>query len=287
MKFDILDGGLNILHDWLYETDSAIDPVYGSKREIVHFLGFRLRDELDSNLSKCESEEEKADLLLEYIQQFSEIEKALNIYNWWFDEIAEFSKDRQSPNDPKDRPYLAMWEEYFISDAHHLNIIFDVIQRSCIKIGTTIPQLCVKSGLSEDTFTKRIITDVVYLQLTKLRQNKFIDDHRNDAICFSDIFSVTDWGKYISALKNTDPPLINDLNEFIGKPRLHKGVICSWIKHLQYKSIIRQSINRAQLSLVLNNEIKKLNLGKDGKTFDNESTEYTTVFEKQLLSLTA
>jgi hypothetical protein len=99
---------------------------------------------------------------------------------------------------------------------------------------------------------------------------------------FSEIFSIPEWDIYISALEKTDPPLINSEREFIGKPRGHKGVICSWIRHLQNKSIIKQGITRNQLSLVLNNEIKNLHLGKDGKIFDLESGIYNESFQNQL-----
>lgn len=102
---------------------------------------------------------------------------------------------------------------------------------------------------------------------------------------FSDIFASTDWNKYIEALQNTEPKLISEENEFIGKPKLHKGVICSYVKDLQTKNIIKFTVNRKQLSHVFNNEIKNLNLGSDGKTFDNISNAYEDNFKEQLMKL--
>lgn len=102
---------------------------------------------------------------------------------------------------------------------------------------------------------------------------------------FSDIFASTDWNKYIEALKNSEPKLISEENEFIGKPKLHKGVICSYVKDLQTKNIIKFTVNRKQLSHVFNNEIKNLNLGSDGKTFDNISNAYEDNFKEQLMKL--
>jgi hypothetical protein len=102
---------------------------------------------------------------------------------------------------------------------------------------------------------------------------------------FSDIFASTDWNKYIEALKNSEPKLISEENEFIGKPKLHKGVICSYVKELQTKNIIKFTVNRKQLSHVFNNEIKNLNLGSDGKTFDNISNAYEDNFKEQLMKL--
>ncbi len=102
---------------------------------------------------------------------------------------------------------------------------------------------------------------------------------------FSDIFASADWNKYIEALKNSEPKLISEENEFIGKPKLHKGVICSYVKDLQTKNIIKFTVNRKQLSHVFNNEIKNLNLGSDGKTFDNISNAYEDNFKEQLMKL--
>ena len=102
---------------------------------------------------------------------------------------------------------------------------------------------------------------------------------------FNDIFVVTDWKKYAVALQKTTPPLINGSWEFIGKPKKHKGVICAWFKHLQYKGTIKQIVSRSQLAAVLNNEIKNFSLGKDGKTFDNISNEFDKNFKDQLLDI--
>jgi hypothetical protein len=102
---------------------------------------------------------------------------------------------------------------------------------------------------------------------------------------FSDIFASTDWNKYIEALQNTEPKLISEEKEFIGKPRPHKGVICSYVKDLQTQNIIKYTVNRKQLSHVFNNEIKNLNLGSDGKTFDNISNAYRDNFKEQLVNL--
>lgn len=103
---------------------------------------------------------------------------------------------------------------------------------------------------------------------------------------FAEIFSVQDWKKYISALEQTSPPLLNHNWEFIGKPVKHKGVICSWIKHLQISGMIKISFNRSQLAAILNKELKNFKMGKDGKTFDNISTPFDNDFKDQLIKLT-
>jgi len=104
--------------------------------------------------------------------------------------------------------------------------------------------------------------------------------------CFQDIFIDSDWKKYIEALSKTEPPIIDGKFKFIGKPRPHKGVVCSWIKHLQTKGKITLNVNRSQLASVLNEELKDFNLGKDGKTFDNVSNEFDNKFKDQLIKLT-
>lgn len=106
-------------------------------------------------------------------------------------------------------------------------------------------------------------------------------------IAFKDIFANEGWEKYITALEKTEPALINSKAEFVGQPKKHKGVICSWIKYLQGKGIVKQNANRSQLASVLNNEIRNFNLGANGKTFDNVSKEFEAEFKEQLITLTA
>ena len=102
---------------------------------------------------------------------------------------------------------------------------------------------------------------------------------------FADIFDSEDWAKYVSVLEKTVPPLINSKQEFVGNPSLHKGVVCSWFKHLQNKGIVKLSVNRSQLATVLNNELKNFNVGREGKTFDNVSSQFEKIFKPQLLTL--
>lgn len=103
---------------------------------------------------------------------------------------------------------------------------------------------------------------------------------------FADIFINDDWSKYIDVLCEVEPILLkkddNGKYVFAGNPKKHKGVICSWIKDLQDKNIIHFE-NRQNLSLVLNAEIKEFNLGKDGKTFDNASSDYRKNYQNTLL----
>jgi len=103
---------------------------------------------------------------------------------------------------------------------------------------------------------------------------------------FADIFVNDDWSKYIDVLCEVEPILLkksdNGKYVFVGNPKKHKGVICSWIKDLQDKNIIHFE-SRQNLSLVLNAEIKNFNLGKDGKTFDNISSDYRKNYQNTLL----
>lgn len=114
-----------------------------------------------------------------------------------------------------------------------------------------------------------------------LEQKKKVATIKN----FADIFDSEDWAKYVSVLEKTVPPLINSKQEFVGNPSLHKGVVCSWFKHLQNKGIVKLSANRSQLATVLNNELKNFNVGREGKTFDNVSSQFEKIFKPQLLTL--
>lgn len=102
---------------------------------------------------------------------------------------------------------------------------------------------------------------------------------------FKDIFYNDGWEKYIDAMVKVSPPLLDNNWKFIGKPRGDKGVVCSWIKTLQDKGIVKQYINRSQLATVLNTEIKSFNVGSDGKTFNNISKKYDQ-YENELKKLT-
>ncbi|EMR02527.1 hypothetical protein [Cesiribacter andamanensis] len=123
-----------------------------------------------------------------------------------------------------------------------------------------------------------------YLQLYSILPPMISTPLEENPQTFADIFTTEAWPKYINALAMVAPPVIDAGNNFIGSPRKHKGVICSWIKYLQSKGIIRQSVNRSQLAGILNREIKGLNLGTDGKTFDNISEEYLTNYESRLIA---
>lgn len=99
---------------------------------------------------------------------------------------------------------------------------------------------------------------------------------------FDEIFSQKGGHIFIDALYKCESPVIDQDYNFIGSPKKDKGVICCWIKHLQYKGHIKKSINRKQLASVLNRKIKGLNLGADGKTFDNASSHYSKNYEQEL-----
>ena len=102
---------------------------------------------------------------------------------------------------------------------------------------------------------------------------------------FDEVFTDKQWEKYINVFQKTTPPLLNDKWEFIGNRKKHIGVICSWIKDLQNKGVIKQNLSRVDLAKILNHEIKNFNMGSDGKTFDNISNEYEK-FKNQLISIT-
>jgi hypothetical protein len=106
-----------------------------------------------------------------------------------------------------------------------------------------------------------------------------------EATTFKEIFIDEAWEKYISVFEKTVPPLLTKDWQFQGRSKGHRGVICSWIKELQIRGKINQKINRRQLAKILNAEIKDFNIGSDGKTFDNVSSTYTSVFENQIQHL--
>jgi hypothetical protein len=99
------------------------------------------------------------------------------------------------------------------------------------------------------------------------------------------LFTKPDWEQYITALTLTTPPLISAEMKFIGSKSKHKGVLCSWFKHLQNKGIISSAFNRRTLAGAMNKLFQDFNMGTDGKTFDNISKEYDHNFHAQLEKL--
>jgi hypothetical protein len=104
-----------------------------------------------------------------------------------------------------------------------------------------------------------------------------------DPQTFDDIFTIKDWRKHIQILVEMENPVLDEDWNFIGSPKKHKGVICGWITDLKQKNIIDRTLSRQNLSKVLNYEIKNLNLGKDGKSFGIDSSEYRNNYKETLL----
>jgi hypothetical protein len=87
------------------------------------------------------------------------------------------------------------------------------------------------------------------------------------------------------ALKAATPPVINDKNEFLLGER-KKGAIVAWIDILKLRGKIK-SVNRETLIILLNNHFAGLNLGSEGRSFDNTTTTSYKQYYKKLLQLIA
>jgi len=100
---------------------------------------------------------------------------------------------------------------------------------------------------------------------------------------FSDMFTITDWNKYLDALTECKPKLLkkeNDNYTFIGNQKTQRGCIAQWFKYLKAKGIIYQTLNRQEIAKVLSNEI--VNFSIVGSSIDNETEFYKTTIHKQL-----
>ncbi len=100
---------------------------------------------------------------------------------------------------------------------------------------------------------------------------------------FSDVFTSNDFAKYLNALVNCTPQLLNSNYEFVGNQKTQRGVIATWFKYLKSKGIIDQSLSRDELASVLTTQIKNYSIA--GSSIDNESTLYKKTFEPQFLEL--
>ena len=122
-----------------------------------------------------------------------------------------------------------------------------------------------------------------------LAKKKVIEKEEVAPESFDEIFTVPDWMKYIKALEIVDPPILKVLNRdnirFTGSPKKHKGVLGAWVYDLQTMGKIKRGISRQQLAYVLNKEISDLDLGRDGKTIQNQSYLYDNNYKKELLEI--
>ncbi|MCI6415132.1 MAG: hypothetical protein MR848_15430 [Butyricimonas virosa] len=109
----------------------------------------------------------------------------------------------------------------------------------------------------------------------------------NECYTFADIFTVKDWDKYIRALTECTPRLleydeIHNAYKFVGNEKKEKGCIAQYFKQLKMKGIINNNINRNELARVLSNCL--LNYKISGASIDNESEQYKKIYEKQLFN---
>jgi hypothetical protein len=103
---------------------------------------------------------------------------------------------------------------------------------------------------------------------------------------FDEIFTDYNWIKYLNALSECEPKLIEVKNKefyFVGNKKTQRGCVGYWFKYLKNKGFIHQSINRDELAYVLTQNIRNFSI--NGSSIDNRSETYRRTFEKQLIEL--
>lgn len=135
---------------------------------------------------------------------------------------------------------------------------------------------------------KAQVNDLVESELMQQVQATSLNDSKPkiNPTMFEEIFVETDFQKYIDALRYTEPPLLNDNMEFIGKKRGGTGEVGLWIAYLRLKRIINPNISRQHLGIVFSSNIKNLYFGKDARTISYNSTVAHTPILKQLIKRT-
>lgn len=306
METPVLDECLYLLS--FYEDDENEDvfqKMVASNLNNYMKLEKPLAIEINSFLLAKESKNGKRDMLKFFISQFVGTALMFKKYG----EILKNSHNGQglkweitNLENNQTRSATPM-ECYVLCSLELYAKVFDVFQNCCITYDIGFFELLEEMGFSKEGIEGSItiihennkyrqLNGIPYededprlpwqkVGVTLEESKKNSDPLKN----FDDIFVIENWHKYIAALEYSDPPLLNNKWEFIGKPRGHKGVICSWITTLKYKGIVNQRLNRSQLAEALNNEIKFLNLGKDGKTLDNVSGLYEEEFQNQLFEI--
>lgn len=256
-----------------------------------------------------------SDLIFEFRQSFPKHGRVEGVN--YFDDLVEQLIEKYTPllkTLPPQQTYKPLLSELTIEQKNSLAVKITGYGKENLNAKTQPEILHIKPILSENNLTPLQAIDIINdfqntfspefnkIMLPKiisyLRDIPKIEQQRATLIeikqsttkinpaTFKDIFSNEGWEKYISAMEQTEPALINAKREFIGKPKLHKGVVCSWIKYLQSKGVIKLNVNRSQLAFVLNNEFSHFNVGTGGKTFDNISIEFDNNYKEQLINLT-
>lgn len=109
---------------------------------------------------------------------------------------------------------------------------------------------------------------------------------KENILSFSNIFTISDWTKYIDVLTLCNPKLLekhDNKYKFVGNQKTQKGCIAQWFKYLKIKGLIKADINRDTLAATLSQEISNYSI--NGSSIDNISTTYQNNFESQLIGL--
>jgi len=149
------------------------------------------------------------------------------------------------------------------------------------------------AALEKDLFEllrdyKAQLADLFDIDLTQQSATTNLNNRKpqTSPTTFEEIFIVPDWKRYIDALMQTDPPLLNGNMEFIGKKQGGTGEVGRWIAYLKFRSIINPNISRQHLGIVFSSNIKNLYFGEDARTINYNSTLAHTSILKQLIKRT-
>jgi hypothetical protein len=287
-KTEHLENCLRILGGWyLNEDERVINELLDPKQNHLKLLHKPFTQELNKNLLSIESKEGKTDLIRHYMMEFWELQ---SLYRDNEDILFNGSLRSSSPVEythilkGKERK-LDKLENYIVVNYNLFAILINEIQIVCLKYQIDFIAMC-----HELHYETELLDVGVTLAFQGEREDQSSKDSKRKSEfipkTFKDIFAKTGWEKYILVFEKCDPPLIDNQRLYTGNNRGHKGVICSWLKDLQNKGVIKRNINRSQLAKVVNHEIKNIDLGEDGKTFDNYSNLYIDNFKDQFLKLT-
>ncbi|QQL50007.1 hypothetical protein [Mucilaginibacter ginkgonis] len=119
-----------------------------------------------------------------------------------------------------------------------------------------------------------------YIPLEKLTDNQ----DNGSVSALQEVFLNGNWRFYVQALTQTKPKLLDENFKFIGNRNKHIGVICGYFEDLKKIGIIKP-VSRKTLAKALNAALNDFNMGEDGRTFANETYQYSKDFKPQLYKL--
>ncbi len=128
----------------------------------------------------------------------------------------------------------------------------------------------------------------IHLQTIIATENTLNTDNLRCTIeTFSELFSVDEWSKYVDALTQCNPPLLqkeaDKTYKFIGNKNKQNGCVGQWFNYLKCHENVIKHVSKHVIAKVLSSEIQDFEIR--ASTVDTETNIYKDKYEEQLKKL--